>query len=331
MIGIRPLNDVESDHYSSKCQKCGDDEYCDIRRKRAPQLRQLPIISLLGPIWYKIQQLWCEKHKCYVDFFDFTLGDNDEFLPETIQAFDLTKCGLIKYGHYIYTQTAFASIWNHFAAKKKPSEIRNAFIRKYVNLFKYKFDENEIKTIINVFDNCDGIGYALKLLFSSIVPSIQTFGRLSKDIGCQFILPLAKKLKKSFAKLGSRVFSFDATFKFLRSIILNDGKKTKIALLTILDEWGNYVGYTFLPNALESQEYIVPAIAECVYDTLKYGPYRSDQKFFGFKCDDAAANVRTPALIFKYIQENLNNDRQWLKGKNGNRYNLRKLGYTSKV
>ena len=329
IIGIRP-KDSNNSHFTSKCRKCAEGETCDISFVEWKE-RKTPILTLFGPVFYKKQVLKCNAHNCFIDFFEFELGEDDEFLPQTTQAFDLTNCGLIKYGNYIYTHSCWTWLFNQLLIRKKGRNVRKALIIKYLHLYQNLFSNEEYDKIFKLLDlPKKSYSKALKKLISTLIPSTTTFQRWARDIGFQHIVPLAQKLKKTFGKFGSRFYSFDATFKFLKAVKLLNGTKTKLCLLTIKDEWGNYVGWAFIP--VEGHEYIVPALAEVVYNTLLLGPFRSEQQFFVFTSDNAKDNKNIPLKVFKCIQNKYNEDDRYLwNADRTHLYDLKWLGINSKV
>ena len=109
---------------------------------------------------------------------------------------------------------------------------------------------------------------------------------------------------------------------FAKALMLGK-RRTKVALLTIMDEWGDFVDFKLLNNHSESLENIVPALAEIVYGSLLYGPYRSEP--FCFCSDNAESHKNVPEKVFIHIINHLNDGNEILKSKNGYNYNLNEL------
>lgn len=332
MIGIKP-KDESTGRFTTKCKQCKPGEQCDISVVHWKP-RQTPIITLFGPIFVKQQVLKCNNpshNNQRIDLFDCELGPDDEFIDSTKQIYAKTNCGLIRYGRYVYTHSCWTWLFNTLLIQKKARKVRTALITHCVHLYKNLFDAQEYEQICFLLDLPKGAqAKALIKLIKGVLPSITTLQRWVRDIGFQHITPLAFALKKALSKLGSRIFTFDATFRFLKAVILCNGRRTKLCLLTIKDEWGNYVGWAFIPS--ESHKYIVPALAEVVYDTLMDGPFRENQRFFVFTSDNAKDNHKIGIKIFKWIQQNCNNNERYLLNRDGtHNYDLKWLGLSAKV
>ena len=73
-------------------------------------------------------------------------------------------------------------------------------------------------------------------------------------------------------------------------------------------------------------------MAGVVYETLMNGPYRPEQRFFVFISDNAEANHKIGAKVFKWIQKHCNGDQRYLLSPTSHHlYDLEWLAASQKV
>lgn len=342
-IGIK--TDGVLGRYSSKCQHHGKDgKECDIRLNGGYDQFEHPIIGQLFPIYYQVQNLKCMTHRNQktkngkrqgrgqkVKIFEpeFELSEHDDWFDDTKELLKIAEGGIIKYGDYLYTWSAFRFIWNKFVNYRKVKEVRDDLINEWKRHWITKFKDEEWKMLFSVFD-CNGHDQVLQLMFDAVLPSLQVLADLCKDFGFKIAVPIQTRLAKAIARLGARFWVWDGTWSFGKGIILFTGGKTQYVLICVKDQFGVYAAWELVPA--EKSKFIVPIVAGLVYKSLMFGPYRDDTDWFLFSCDNAFKHKKVPKKIFKFIQRELNGGNHLLTNEAGTHtYNLRKLAKSAKV
>ena len=323
--------------YLSFCQN-----YYNDKEKKQCQLvscgyfdHSTPIITINQVIHYKKQRLRCKIHKVDVDIFDenFILNDNDDYNEETKDTLFNDNNGIVKYGYWIFSWSVIKYIWSIFIATKKISLSRKYLIILYRIFYQQKYNDDDEYIQLNKLQRIfklNGILELFEKLIENILPSRVVFRNLLKDIGYSFAIPLYKQHKIDLSYLSTRWIGYDATFRVAQCIQLKNYKKTRVALLTVTDEWGNWTESQLLPKCSESHKYIIPVLAMVVYRSLYYGIERDEH--FMFCSDNAVRDIALPQKVFVYLINNINNKQIILQNKDKKReYNLQHLGENAKV
>ena len=284
--------------------------------------RQTPIIGLDKASFYKEQRFKCLIHdKQEFDIFDdYELGENDEYDVSIRNLIQQHHDGLTKYGDYIFTNQSWRKLWMSFTRIKKILPCYKELIERYKTHYLTKFSNNDLLLLKQILKQSTD-DEVLTLLIESTIPDPKTLRILLKDVGYQFAFPLVKKLQKNLAKLGYRWIGYDATFRICKCLMLADGKRFKVSLMTVTDEFGNFVDYELLPRCSESHEYMVPILSRVVWRSLYYGPVRTSSWMF---CGDFAGRDKNiPKYVFEYMRTHFNNGSHLLLNEKGDWiYNL---------
>lgn len=311
-----------------------DDQPCHIILKSTAKLSH-PVICLDRVIYCDEQKYACTTHlndqenNSRVDIYDanFRLGPNDKFNDQYEQTFLKDGDGIIKIGKYRWKKSAFATIWSSFVINKKIAPSLHQLINNCIHHYHKKISIGQFVKLQQIFGT-DGITDTTKKIIGFVLPSYDTISRRFIDFFIQNGMPIITSHKSKILKKGTRWIGYDATFRIAKSISLGT-KYTRVALLTILDEWGDFIDFKLLNNAAEKHDYLVPILAQCVYGSLTTGPYRREH--FMFCSDNSRRDKNLPKKVFDYVQSHLNHGNSTIKAPTGEIYDLKEMGEKAKV
>ena len=323
---------------SSCCQKAAYDEDGSIINgqchfvTKGIQPKCHPILLLNRAVYADERRYHCTTHQCNVDIWDdnFSLGATDRFCTQILDALNGTEPILYKFGDFQYSMEAFESLWGVFVNFKKQSVPREILLENWYRHYCHKLSDhgNEEQDNLAELMGVAGPKQAVRRLVELVFPSTDTVNRLIQDFGLEYGLPICQEHKITMMKKGSRVFIYDGTFRIYKSVQLAHNVTTKISAFNVMDEDVDWVLTKMLRCKTESFENLVPELAQCVWYSLTFGPYRAEPFIFG--TDNAENQCKIIDLIFRVVIDDLNGGRDYINA-HGKRYDLYDLMKISKV
>ena len=266
------------------------------------------MVTMDGPYPIRRRKTYCDTHKVWVDFFDkdFKLGQNDEWSDSLNNLLSGDNDGLAavgKDGQFIWTKSCINFAWLSFVQWKQGSITRTVLKNQIKVRWKHKFSDLEYYKLQKIL-NKHGKNQVLEELVDAILPSYDTIQLLLEEIGLQVAIPLEQELKIAQARLGSRWYSYDMSFLNGIGICSTNGYTATHGTFTVKDQWKNLSVCDLVADAKENQLTIVPVLAKCVFESLKYGPDK-DGGFF-FASDRTKKDRNIIPLIFQELKETWN-------------------------